>query len=610
DVHGSTALHYAARRGCSKCLAMLLEAVAPVVVSTAATAATLTAPYSPAEGGTTFTTAVLCRTLLCARNHGGRDVLAEARLSGDQATVQVVESWLRAPPVGVQSTEPPTTNAFTNKQRISSVKACVSTVAANHSRGSSHRARGSDGGCDSSDGGDRKNAVTPAASDSSYPESRSRSRSFSALDSKAVEVAASHGGSGNRDSFQADNGTDVGGESNGGDGGGGDGGQEHVVPPAAAAAATAIEAAVAAVAWDTEEEDAAAVRGFGDGGSGGSLRASTISDMSPQQLEPQDRQQPATTKQPAMKGAANQLDWKNVVVRRVKKSSASRHAGRASPPSAPKSFPLTCAHGRMQPPTSSSSSSSSSGGGGGGGGSEAPRRHHRKDASTQPGLVSELRSSRNSLENVSPQHSGTGRGERLPALPANSGARAQPPAENSATYLSTENPSVGTMTMTISTEQRQGGRVRRSGGPSPGRALGADRGQQLVLQGEEEREKKEGPAALTLTHLVDGVSDVSEPPATTAAATATTAWEMEALRLMQAALPAGSDLELHPSHLCGLGVSELSAAQLEGLDTLHRAALARISDARVALAVRVELERAEEDRQRYLEIRAIRDRDH
>ncbi|GIL64614.1 hypothetical protein Vafri_18509, partial [Volvox africanus] len=379
-------------------------------------------------------------------------------------------------------------------------------------------------------------------------------------------------------------------------------GQEQVVPPVVAAAAAA---AVAAVAGDTEEEDAVAVSGFGDGGAAVSLQASTTSDMSPQQLEPQhhqqqwreQQQQTTTTKQPPMKGAANQLDWKTVVVRRVK-SPGSRHAGRASPPSAPESFPLTCAHGRPQPPRSS-------------GGGEAPRRQYPKGASAQPGPVSELRNSRNPPKSVSPQHSGTVRRERVPTLPANSGARALPAAENSATCLTAENLSVSTMTTTISIERRQEGRVLRSGGPSPGRAPGGDRGQQVVLQGREEREKEreKGPAALTLMNLVDLVSDVSEPPAVTAAATATAAWEMEALRLMQAALPAGSDLELHPSHLCGLGVSELSAAQLEGLDTLHRAALARISEARVALAVRVELERAEEDRQRQLEIRAIRDRD-
>ncbi|GIL64617.1 hypothetical protein Vafri_18509, partial [Volvox africanus] len=216
DVHGSTALHYAARRGCSKCLAMLLEAVAPVVASTAAaTAATPTAPCSPAEGGTTMTTSMLCRTLLCARNHGGRDVLAEARLSGDEATLQVVESWLHAPPVGAQSMEPPTTNPLTNKQRISSIKACASTVAANHARGSGKKARGGDGDCNGGDGGDRKKAVSPATSDSSYPESRFISGSFSALDPRAAEVAPSDGGGGDRDSAQADNGTDVGGEFNG-----------------------------------------------------------------------------------------------------------------------------------------------------------------------------------------------------------------------------------------------------------------------------------------------------------------------------------------------------------------------------------------------------------
>ena len=44
----------------------------------------------------------------------------------------------------------------------------------------------------------------------------------------------------------------------------------------------------------------------------------------------------------------------------------------------------------------------------------------------------------------------------------------------------------------------------------------------------------------------------------------------------QAALPSACDLELAPAHLCGLGLSGLSAAQLEALEALHRAALARV----------------------------------
>lgn len=45
---------------------------------------------------------------------------------------------------------------------------------------------------------------------------------------------------------------------------------------------------------------------------------------------------------------------------------------------------------------------------------------------------------------------------------------------------------------------------------------------------------------------------------------------------MQAALPAAADLELLPCHLCGLGLGALSAAQLEGLEALHRVALAQV----------------------------------
>ncbi len=36
-------------------------------------------------------------------------------------------------------------------------------------------------------------------------------------------------------------------------------------------------------------------------------------------------------------------------------------------------------------------------------------------------------------------------------------------------------------------------------------------------------------------------------------------------------------MELLPRHLCGLGLEELSAAQLEGLEGLHRVALGRVS---------------------------------
>ncbi|GIL85895.1 hypothetical protein Vretifemale_14424 [Volvox reticuliferus] len=187
-----------------------------------------------------------------------------------------------------------------------------------------------------------------------------------------------------------------------------------------------------------------------------------------------------------------------------------------------------------------------------------------------------------------------------------------PSAESCTRGLDAEEMSLGTRPTTMSAQPRQQGAVRRPGGSGPGMAQ-ANRGQphQQVQRQEKEKEEDEDPAAaLAPTQLVHEVTDVSEPPAATATATATAAWEVEALRLMQEALPAGSDLELHPSHLCGLAVSELSAAQLEGLDTLHRAALTRISEARIALAVRVELERAEEDRQRQLEIWAIRDRDH
>ncbi len=48
------------------------------------------------------------------------------------------------------------------------------------------------------------------------------------------------------------------------------------------------------------------------------------------------------------------------------------------------------------------------------------------------------------------------------------------------------------------------------------------------------------------------------------------------LHATQAALPAAADLELLPCHLCGLGLGGLSAAQLEGLEALHRAALGQV----------------------------------
>ncbi|EFJ47682.1 hypothetical protein VOLCADRAFT_91686 [Volvox carteri f. nagariensis] len=76
---------------------------------------------------------------------------------------------------------------------------------------------------------------------------------------------------------------------------------------------------------------------------------------------------------------------------------------------------------------------------------------------------------------------------------------------------------------------------------------------------------------------------------------AAASWEAEALTVMQVLWV--------PTTRAG----ELSAAQLEALEALHRGALAKIAEARLALAVGVEVARAEEERQRLREITALRD---
>ena len=65
------------------------------------------------------------------------------------------------------------------------------------------------------------------------------------------------------------------------------------------------------------------------------------------------------------------------------------------------------------------------------------------------------------------------------------------------------------------------------------------------------------------------------------------------------ACPAAADLDLGPEHVLGLGLEELSASQLEALESVHRAALARVAEARLRLAAaRVEASVAERERLR------------
>jgi hypothetical protein len=88
-------------------------------------------------------------------------------------------------------------------------------------------------------------------------------------------------------------------------------------------------------------------------------------------------------------------------------------------------------------------------------------------------------------------------------------------------------------------------------------------------------------------------SPVAESPPPTAR------WLDAAALVIAEACPSAADLDVLPQHVLGLGLDDLSASQLEALETIHRSALARISDARVRLAAaRAEASAAERARLR------------